>query len=418
MTVLLRGALLALSSLIDQIFKNVQGTDGVALFADDGAMWKKGRNLGFIVKKMQSAVNEVQQWTVQWGFRISVEKTKVMFFSRGNISPEFKIYLSGCELERVEAFKYLGVWFDKKLTWAFHIQKMLDKCKKVLNVMRCLCGAEWGASVAALRTIYTGLMRSVFDYGCVAYGSASKSLLQKLDVMHNQALRICCGAVKTSPVAAIQTEVGEMPLYLRREQLALVYWANLKGHSDSHIAQPVLRNCQERLHEGGRSFGWTIKQKAVNMGLSNLNICPTVSYPTVPPWTFEEARVDLGLLEEKQECEVGKWRVSGYLAEYYSQSLIIFTDASKATDRRVGVAHVVLELGLAVSKRLNDDLAVYTAELVAILFALLWIESNGSSNRHIVIASDSSSALISIQNSHSGSRRDITTSKWAIKIRF
>jgi len=31
--------------MIDQIFKNVQGHDGVALFADDGAMWKKGRNL-------------------------------------------------------------------------------------------------------------------------------------------------------------------------------------------------------------------------------------------------------------------------------------------------------------------------------------------------------------------------------------
>jgi len=31
--------------MIDQIFQNVQGHDGVALFADDGAMWKKGRNL-------------------------------------------------------------------------------------------------------------------------------------------------------------------------------------------------------------------------------------------------------------------------------------------------------------------------------------------------------------------------------------
>jgi len=130
------------------------------------------------------------------------------------------VHLSGRELERAEVFKYLGVWFDRKLTWAFHIQKMVEKCKKILNVMRCLCGFEWGASGSALRAIYTGLMRSVFDYGC-AYGSASKSLLNKLDVMQNQALRICSGAVKTSPVAAIQVEVGEMPLYLRRDQLAL-----------------------------------------------------------------------------------------------------------------------------------------------------------------------------------------------------
>jgi len=44
-----------------------------------------------------------------------------MFFSRGNIRPEFKIHLSGRELERAEVFKYLGVWFDRTLTWAFHI---------------------------------------------------------------------------------------------------------------------------------------------------------------------------------------------------------------------------------------------------------------------------------------------------------
>ena len=59
--------------MIDQIFKDLQAPDGVALFADDGAMWKKGRNLEFIVNKMQDAVNKVQQWAVQWGFRISIE---------------------------------------------------------------------------------------------------------------------------------------------------------------------------------------------------------------------------------------------------------------------------------------------------------------------------------------------------------
>lgn len=51
-------------------------------------------------------------------------------------------------------------------------------------------------------------------------------------------------------------------------------------------------------------------------------------------------------------------------------------------------------------------MAVYTAELVAIWLALLWVESNGG-NRQSVIASDSSSAIVSIKNSHSGSRKDI-----------
>jgi len=122
--------------LFSIMIDDVQNSVGVALFADDGAMWKKGRNVDFVVDKVQQAVNKVQQWAIQWGFRISIDKTKTLFFSRKGINLNVKFKLSGVELERVEFFKYLGIWFDKRLTWTIHIQKMIDKCKKVLNVMR------------------------------------------------------------------------------------------------------------------------------------------------------------------------------------------------------------------------------------------------------------------------------------------
>ncbi len=109
---------------------------------------------------------------------------------------EVKLYLYGKELERIESFKCLGVWFDARLTWKVHIDSVVNKCKKVLNVMRCLVGSEWGADRSGLKAIYIGLIRSVMDYGCVVYGSASKTLLKKLDVIQAQALRICSGAFK------------------------------------------------------------------------------------------------------------------------------------------------------------------------------------------------------------------------------
>ena len=106
----------------------------------------------------------------------------------------------GESLERVSEFRFLGVIFDSRMTWAEHIKKVTDKCKKILNVMRCITGAKWGADMSSLRTLYVGLIRSVLDYGCVAYGSAAKTHLGKLDVIQAQALRICSGAVKTSPI--------------------------------------------------------------------------------------------------------------------------------------------------------------------------------------------------------------------------
>lgn len=86
-----------------------------------------------------------------------MDKIKVMFFTRGGIKQDLKITVGGNELERVDHSKYLGMWFDKRLTWAMHIQKIIEECKRVLNVMRCLKGIEWGANRPALKSIYTGL---------------------------------------------------------------------------------------------------------------------------------------------------------------------------------------------------------------------------------------------------------------------
>jgi hypothetical protein len=82
--------------------------------------------------------------------------------------------------------------------------------------------------------IFIELLRSSMDYGSIAYGSAAQTSLKKLDVIQAQALRICRGALRTSVVAAMQVELREMPLNLRRQQLFMTYWVNLQGHKFTH----------------------------------------------------------------------------------------------------------------------------------------------------------------------------------------
>lgn len=146
-----------------------------------------------------------------------MEKTETLFFTRKRIGEEVRLKLYGQELKRVKTFKFLGIWLDERVTWSIHIDKVVDKCKKVLNVMRCLAGTKWGADKAALRNVYTALIRSVIEYGLIVYGSAAYSSLQKLDRVQAQALRICCGAVRSTPVLALQVEVGEIPFFFEEE---------------------------------------------------------------------------------------------------------------------------------------------------------------------------------------------------------
>ena len=163
-------------------------------------------------------------------FKFSIEKTKSVMFTRKRGDAQIKMY--GQRIEQVKVITFLGVWFDTKLKWNEHIHKINSKCKRILNVMRCLTGSEWGASRAALKNIYIALIHSVLDYGCIAYGSAAKSSLKKLEVVQAQALRTRIGAFKTTPLTTLQVELGEMPLHIRHKQLTMNYWTNLQGHSE------------------------------------------------------------------------------------------------------------------------------------------------------------------------------------------
>uniref|UniRef100_A0A3B3CGC5 Reverse transcriptase domain-containing protein n=1 Tax=Oryzias melastigma TaxID=30732 RepID=A0A3B3CGC5_ORYME len=67
--------------MINDIFDKVPTELGRSLFADDGALWKRGRNKKHLVRKMQQGLKQVEDWGMKWGFRFSVEKSKVLVFT-------------------------------------------------------------------------------------------------------------------------------------------------------------------------------------------------------------------------------------------------------------------------------------------------------------------------------------------------
>lgn len=102
--------------------------------------------------------------------------------------------------------------------------------------MRSVGSREWGADKKTMKMLYIWLIRSTLDYGCIAYGSASKIHLDKIEIIQSAALRMCCRACKTTPIPALQAEMGELPIDLRRLQIRTVtvnknYRTDIRGRS-------------------------------------------------------------------------------------------------------------------------------------------------------------------------------------------
>ena len=94
--------------MINDIFQDVGPGFGMSLFADDGAVWKRGRDIKHVSKRMQGALNKITEWGNRWGFKISVEKTKYVVFGNKRDKGE-GLSMYGQEIERVKGFKLLGV---------------------------------------------------------------------------------------------------------------------------------------------------------------------------------------------------------------------------------------------------------------------------------------------------------------------
>ena len=143
------------------------------------------------------------------------------------LEPDIK--LDGTYIKVKDEAKFLGLVFDLRLTFRAHVKYLKTVCDKALNVLRVVGHTDWGADKVVLLPLYHTLVRWKLDYGCVVYGSASKSVLRTLDAVHHAGLRICLGAFRTSPVQSLYLKAGETSLSLRRLRLAMNYV--LKLHS-------------------------------------------------------------------------------------------------------------------------------------------------------------------------------------------
>ena len=185
---------------INKISSCLRPNINCSLYVDDFSIYYSSADMTVIENQLQHSLNNLQKWCNENGFRFSRSKTVCMHFCHmRNIHPDPTLTLNNIQIPVVDQTKFLGIIFDKKLTFVPHIELIKSKSIKSRNLLRVVSGAEWGADRSVLLRLYRSLIRSKLEYGCMVYGSARKSYLKPIETIQNESLRICMGAYKTSP---------------------------------------------------------------------------------------------------------------------------------------------------------------------------------------------------------------------------
>jgi hypothetical protein len=69
----------------------------------------------------------MEAWCERWNIKINEDKTQGIYFSRSRRPPVSHLTLNGKDIPFVNSIKYLGLIFDKKVTWRLHIQMIEAK---------------------------------------------------------------------------------------------------------------------------------------------------------------------------------------------------------------------------------------------------------------------------------------------------
>ena len=212
-----------------------------SLFVDDFAIYCSSTNINMSQRQLQLALNRLNEWGENTGFKFSPTKSRGMHFCRiHHLHNNPELFLGRHQLSFVDSTRFLGLHFDKTLTWRNHITYLQSRCASPLNLLRTLSGTSWGADRSCLLRLYKALVRSVLDYGCIVYGSAAPSSLRRLNSIHHAGIRISTGAFRTSRIECLLAEAGEPNLSRRRDMLLATYGAKISSFQDHPSRKALL----------------------------------------------------------------------------------------------------------------------------------------------------------------------------------
>ncbi len=165
--------------------RTTQGDCTLVKYADDAAL--TGRISGDDDSQYRHEVDNFVNWCDKNYLELNVGKTKEMVIDfRKNMVTPCPVEVNGTAVERVETYKYLGVFLDKKLRWRENTDAILKKAHTRLYCLRKL--RSFNVSPQLLQTFYSSIISSVLTYGLTCWGgNMTKQDRNRLDKLIKKA---------------------------------------------------------------------------------------------------------------------------------------------------------------------------------------------------------------------------------------
>ena len=408
--------LVFINDIVGDLPRKVEG----AIYADDLVLWCSEEHITTANYRLQQALNVLERWTKQWLVKINAKKTTYTVFSLSPKEQKANLCINGQTLLAEDNPTYLGVTFDKRLTWKRQTEKAESRGKTRLALMKKLAGTTWGADNRTLKRLYTGRVRPVLEYGMTAWGTTAKSNFERVSKVQNQATRIITGAMKSTPIQELETITGLQSLEDRRNTKLLTQAAKFKrlpGHPmKERLSQPTKGRLKREsfIHQSRKLERQ--HQDILDHDPKEIPLCLAV-----PAWTdgtpplIQCSIPGIGPKDSQSGPERKSHTLEHLQTHYPKQSWThVYTDGSAEEAVRCGGAGVYIQYPGGREDRLCLATGLYStnyrAEAEAMKTAAAHIEASTHASHNVVFLTDALSILQALQSNRDTGLNDLSAS--------
>jgi len=195
-----------------------------SMFADDVALYITGPNRNSLASATQESVNAIHNWAKTWKLQLNSSKCSTTLFSNStaDINWDANIKLEDRAICQDANPTFLGVTYDRCLSFGPHVHNIVQKCKRRTNIIRCLANTDWGFPLNNLRASYIALCRSTLEYAAAGWAPwLSATVTNRIEQAQRYACRAITGLLKTTPSNVLLIESNLPSMKTRHKQIAL-----------------------------------------------------------------------------------------------------------------------------------------------------------------------------------------------------
>ena len=195
------------------------------IFADDTSLFSEVKDETSSDTQLNNDLNKISKWAFQWKMfnpDPSKQTIEICFSHKRENKNYSSLMFNDTKVQLATSQKHLRLILDSILDFNEHIDYKIDKCNKIVGIMKRL---SLTLSRKSLLTIYKSFVRPVLDYADINYDKPfNESFKRKIEMVQYRAAFAITGAMKGTSRDRLYQELGLESLADRRWSRRLFFF--------------------------------------------------------------------------------------------------------------------------------------------------------------------------------------------------